>query len=311
MSSKEFNGMSIVKKAHYHSIQRDDSTNTECSDSRGKNPEFMSLTAAIAFLHNLLEDKNKKGIKIQEIENKTFFSKKGGIDPVKTIVLVNNFAEGRIEDRKLREVLVEFKRGNFYFNKAFKDRIDLPVVTQAIVTTIEKVEAITPPVEVVATIQKVEVTAPIIEEVVTIIEKVDVTAPVVKEVSKKGISIIISNGIYGYLSAGETTIPDMKTIFIETDGTDLFSIISSLIENRNASIKMLSNEKLKAFDLRVLSHIATSLRTLEEVGLCYLPEEDFDILNNGITISEFENKSKIFQEEMKELSSSISTEFRF
>lgn len=43
MSSKEFNGMSIVKKSHYHSIMRDESTSTECSDSRGKKHEFMSL----------------------------------------------------------------------------------------------------------------------------------------------------------------------------------------------------------------------------------------------------------------------------
>ena len=60
MSSKEFNGFSIVVKSHYHSIMRDDSTSTECSDSRGKKSEFMDLTTAIDYLHNLLEDKNKK-----------------------------------------------------------------------------------------------------------------------------------------------------------------------------------------------------------------------------------------------------------
>jgi hypothetical protein len=319
MSSREFNGFTIVKKAHYHSIMRDESIITE-GDSRGKNPEFMSLTAAIAFLHNLLEDKNKKGIKIQEIENKTFFSKKGGIDPVKTMVLVNNFGEGRIEDRKLREVLVEFKRGNFRFNKAFKDVIPYiaaqvvveeviaPVVTQVIV------EEVVAPVATQVVVE--EVIAPVatqvvVEEVIAPVAAQVVVEEVIVPVAVNGISIIISDSVYGYVSVSNTFLPGMKTIFIETDGTDLFPIISSVIENRNASIKMLSNENMKAFDLRVLTHIATSLRTLEEVGLCYLPEEDFEILNKGITISEFEKKSEIFQEEMKELSSSILSEFRF
>ena len=313
MSSKEFNGFSIVVKSHYHSIMRDDSTSTECSDSRGKKSEFMDLTTAIDYLHNLLEDKNKKGIKIQEIENKTFFSKKGGIDPVKTIVLVNNFADGRIEDRKLREVLVEFKRGNFHFNKAFKDKATHSVATAAVV-----IAPVVEPVVIAPVVEPVVVEPVVVEPVVAapvvaapVVAEPVVAEPVVTDSQVKGISIIISNGIYGYVSAGRTTIPDMKNIFIETDGIDLFSIISSVIENRNSSISMLSNDKLKAFDLRVLSHIATSLRTLEEVGLCYLEEKDFEILNKGITISEFEKKSEIFQKEMKELSSSISTEFRF